>query len=101
MPSRYDYPDPGTDPAYCDGLAPDEPIADDADATMHSQPHCVECGCDLHDNVCPEGCAQPLAEYDGPACIYCGEPIDGLDDNEPFCSALCACYADLDNREDR
>ncbi len=24
MPSRYDYPDPGTDPAYCDGLAPDD-----------------------------------------------------------------------------
>ena len=65
--SRYDYRDPATDRAYCDGLAPDEPIA----------------------------------EYEGPACIYCGEPIAELDNNEPYCSALCACYADLDNREDR
>lgn len=22
--SRFDYPDPGLDPAYCDGLAPDQ-----------------------------------------------------------------------------
>ena len=63
--SRYDYPDPGTDPAYCDGLSPD----DDA----------------------------PI----DPTCIYCGATIDYLDNHEPYCSALCACYADLDNREDR
>lgn len=25
MMSRYDYLDPGTDPAYCEGLEPDEP----------------------------------------------------------------------------
>lgn len=25
MSSRYDYRDPGTDPAYCNGLSPDEP----------------------------------------------------------------------------
>ncbi len=62
--SRYNYPDPGTDPAYCDGLAPDEPL-------------------------------------DDPTCIYCGAVIDYLDNNEPYCSALCACYADFDNREDR
>ena len=23
--SKYDYPDPGQDPAYCDGLAADDP----------------------------------------------------------------------------
>ena len=23
--SKYDYPDPGQDPAYCDGLADDDP----------------------------------------------------------------------------
>ena len=32
--SRYDYPDPGIDPAYCDGLA-----ADDDD-------YCPECYCE-------------------------------------------------------
>jgi len=38
-------------------------------------------------------------EYDGPTCIYCGEPLPyGATD---YCSALCACYADKDNREDR
>ena len=24
--SRYDYPDPGQDPAYCDGLVAEDPI---------------------------------------------------------------------------
>jgi hypothetical protein len=38
-------------------------------------------------------------EYDGPTCIYCGEPLpDGATD---YCSALCACYADKDNAKDR
>ena len=27
--SRFDYPDPGTDPAYCDGLAADDEPIDD------------------------------------------------------------------------
>lgn len=63
--SRYDYRDPGTDPAYCDGLAPD------------------------------------LDEPEGPRCIYCGELIPWLDNNEPYCSALCACYAMRDNEDDR
>ncbi len=44
---------------------------------------------------------EPIAEYDGPTCIYCGEPCAVLDNHEPFCSALCACYADIDNMEDR
>lgn len=29
--------------------------ADDADATMRAQPHCPQCGCDMHDGKCPEG----------------------------------------------
>lgn len=41
------------------------------------------------------------ADYEGPSCIYCGEPCAHLDDSEPYCSALCACYAERDNREDR
>lgn len=65
--SRYDYRDPATDPAYCDGLAPDEPVD----------------------------------EPDGPTCTYCSAPIPWLDNNEPYCSALCACYAARDNQEDR
>lgn len=43
----------------------------------------------------------PLDEPDGPTCIYCSGPIAILDDNEPYCSALCAAYADMDNNEDR
>jgi hypothetical protein len=27
---------------------------------------CETCGCDLHDGQCPEGCAQPKEESDGP-----------------------------------
>jgi hypothetical protein len=34
---------------------------DDAEP-REAQVHCVSCGCDLHDGVCPEGCAQPLDE---------------------------------------
>ena len=40
------------------------------------------------------------SEYDGPVCIYCGDPTPVLDDYEPYCSALCACYASLDSMED-
>jgi len=49
MASRYDYRDPGTDPTYCDGLAPDEdtPLADYADT---DGPFCLWC-----DRPLPEG----------------------------------------------
>lgn len=88
MESRYDYRDPGTDPAYCDGLAPDDSEACDVG----------DVGTDAEytradDDAC--------GEYHGPTCIYCSGPIHELDNNEPYCSALCACYADRDNQEDR
>lgn len=41
-------------------------------------------------------------EYNGPVCSYCGEPApDDNDTHHPYCSALCACYAERDNLEDR
>lgn len=40
-------------------------------------------------------------EYDGPVCAYCGEPAPDDSNDTPYCSALCACYADRDNQEDR
>lgn len=59
--NRYDYPDPGLDAAYCDGLAP---------------------------------------EYDGPTCIYCGEPLYEAEDSLYCPWASCAVLAELDSMED-
>lgn len=51
---------------------------------------------------CGYGTEPEPDEPEGPQCIYCGEPITWpLDDNEPYCSALCACYAMQDNEDDR
>lgn len=46
---------------------------------------------------------EPEPEPEGPTCVYCGEPINPLfaDENDNYCSSLCACYADKDNEEDR
>ena len=58
MSSRYDYPDPGQDPAYCDGLAADAPV----DMDM-----CAWCGQPYSDRAeypyCSTLCAV-LAELD-------------------------------------
>ena len=46
--SRYDYPDPGTDPAYCDPLAdgePDEAATDRALTITHGAGRCVYRAC--------------------------------------------------------
>lgn len=42
-----------------------------------------------------------IYDYDGPVCIYCGEPLPTDDCGDCYCSALCACYAERDNADDR
>ena len=51
----------------------------------------------MHD--CPRcGYGKP-AEYDGPTCIYCSKPLPTFA-HTPYCSSLCASYADRDNELD-
>ena len=62
---------------------------------------CWNCGQEAYRSI-PHACdTEPAgyAEYDGPVCCYCGEPLPA--DTTDYCSALCACHADRDNREDR
>lgn len=69
MASRFDYPDPGTDPEYCNALAP-EP--------EDTEPEVYELSADTA------------------VCAWCGERL--YDDNfTPFCSSLCAIRAELDS----
>ena len=55
--SKYDYPDPGLDPDYCNGLSPDP---------IDSEPTCLWCGEPLpvdQTDYCSAYCAN-LAELD-------------------------------------
>ena len=68
--SRYDYPDPGQDPAYCDGLAADDDLE-------------IEAG-PLDDRGRGEG-----------YCLWCGVPLTNAVSD--YCSSLCAVAAEVDS----
>lgn len=67
MASRYDYPDPGQDPEYCNGLAP-EPE-------------------EWYGEVC-EWCSEPLPHV---------RDVVVIDEYWPYCSSLCATQAAADS----
>ena len=69
--SKYDYRDPGTDPAYCDGLATenDERLTDESTADMD-------------------------------VCAWCNEPYTNRE-YYPYCSSQCGLYAERDDRPPR
>lgn len=101
--------------------------ADTDDTDVYDDEACTECGyincphATDDDSRCledPEACDcgdvgtvddDALPTYDGPTCYYCGDPIIEPRTRtigivlEPsnYCSALCACYAERDNLEDR
>jgi hypothetical protein len=107
MASKYDYRDPGTDPEYCNGLAPEPETTYEcwncgAIATYGILHACDTEACDVGD-VGTVGDDFPELIADEPTCYYCGVPIDArfADENDYYCSSLCAAYAERDNREDR
>jgi hypothetical protein len=68
--SRYDYPDPGLDSSYCDGLSTDGP---DDNGTY------------------PD-------DHEPYRCFWCDRLLS-VSDASDYCSALCANYALVDSEE--
>ena len=71
MNSRYDYPDPGQDPAYCEGLAAEDELD-------------IEAG-GLDDRGRGAG-----------YCLWCGVPLTSAASD--YCSSLCAVAAEQDSQ---
>ena len=91
MESRYDYRDPGTDAAYCDGLAPDPddtPLPGDVPwpVTSAESQEFIDTGAVSDD--------EPLEPF---RCYYCHAPTVEPD----YCSAHCAAIAAHDSEDDR
>ena len=88
--SRFDYRDPGTDPAYCDGLQADEP---ETDAPMNPA-----LGQPLSHLVTPVQRQEPVEDIDSDRpvwCIWC--KVERVDpDHYPYCSTTCAVQAEVE-----
>ena len=114
MPSKYDYPDPGQDPAYCNGLAPER-------EDMVAPLTCNVCWVDITDTqsalsrtrfdgapaLCADCVARELTpESDDPPdwcldiCDWCGKEYDSRE-YYPYCSSPCGLYAERDDRPPR
>ena len=93
MASRFDYPDPGQDPEYCNALAadPDDETTDDLDTSPWD----------------PEGTPWPTSpssqvmapDPDDLALCYWCQSLYLTHDHHPYCSAQCSAEATLDGEE--
>ena len=95
MSSKFDYRDPGTDPAYCDGISddgaePDAPNNSDQEPDDPAPTYtCWNC-----QDVVQYGTVHACntIEPDYPVCRFCGFPLPIGFPAEPednYCNALC------------
>ena len=110
MPSKYDYPDPGQDPMYCDGLAvTDEDSPYIQWAPIPKRPWGVHkpdgrvitrftTAARAHTYL--NGLAPAPEGADMDVCAWCNEPYTNRE-YYPYCSSPCGLYAERDDRPPR
>ena len=79
MPSRFDYPDPGTDPAYCDPLSPrwTEPH-DGPMPRTHYLPAFTVRGAGTTQRAACGVYIQAVRHSLAPTCVDCAQFLEGL-----------------------